>query len=284
MKASKVNINKEDYPLDVVFIADEEGGYLAEGLDKETKYRPIVIRETFINSPYRPILSRKNFIHPPMRLKIVPPLTYCLRVKEISETSFYAEAKIDNGTLSFFGTKKEIESIFIEIVSADKQMHLTFRGDLSLEEDYFGVSIAIEYRQFEKILRMWERDSIDEIICGLKTELINGLYVLDSSSPGYHYKVLPDKRIVKNYQDMPDHFTEFKNFEAYYISRDCFYLEITKEKPLPESRDPYDEGSTNNKSGEVEKRIEIINKLEEVKKYTKYIAIMMFIIILIRIF
>ena len=209
MKGRKVNINKEDYPLDVVFIADEEGGYLAEGLDKETKYRPILTRKTFINSP--------------MHLKIIPPLTYRLHAGEFSGSTLDAEAKIGrHDTLSFFGTKREIENIYVQIFPTDKKMQLAFRGDLSQErdeddyfigdnEEYLSISMAIAHGQFKKILRMWEQDSIDEIICGLKKEPINGLYILDSFALDYRYKVLPDKRIVKNYQDMPDHFTDFEN-------------------------------------------------------------------------
>ena len=104
MTDNTFEVDKEEYPLDVLFCPDKEGGYLIEGKDKSGKYRPV----SAIKSP----------IYAPISLKITPPFTYSLNAGSLSGSTFYVNAKFSNrwNSLSFFGTKREIKNIYIEIL------------------------------------------------------------------------------------------------------------------------------------------------------------------------
>lgn len=287
MTDNTFEVDKEEYPLDVLFCPDKEGGYLIEGKDKSGKYRPV----SAIKSP----------IYAPISLKITPPFTYSLNAGSLSGSTFYANAKFSNrwNSLSFFGTKREIKNIYIEIFptyvelpGSSNGMQLQFRGDLSKKydsdigdtEEYLKISMAIKHEEFEKILRLWERDNIGEMSCSLKKELINGLYMQDTLCPSSTYKVLTDRRIVKNYKKLPEHFTDFENFKTYYVSNDCFSLTMRKQKFSQEEREtPPDKDFSNEE--EVTKTSEetatfLLAKLDEIKKYVQYAVTIMAMILI----
>jgi|GEM_PF-5276630 len=271
------DINKAEYPLDVIFIPDKEGGYLIEGENKDKKYRPVLL-ERILG------LGRIYF-------KILFPFTYNFSAGECPGTAFYTKAKMatEDDSISFFGTNREIKNIDIEIFPTDEGMQLIFRGDLSqkydwdFDEEYIFISMAIAHEQFEKIFSLWNDDNIDEIICSIERKQINGLYYLDSFSPDYEYKILRDRRIVKNYQDMPDHFTDFENSKTYYVSNDCFRLKIKKQKLLQENGESYydknvvNEREMNHQETEEKRIILIVDKMDQIKKYINYLIAICFI-------
>lgn len=217
-------INKEEYPLEIVYVSDKKVGYLQEGQDE---YRPF---------------SEEIPIFAPIYLNIIPPLTYNFEAGEFSSAAFHAKAKIalTEHSIFFFGTNRKIEEIDVKIFPTDKKMHLEFTGDISQEhedydytftEEYIFISMAIKKDQFEKVLRAWEQDNIDEMFFSIKKEQINGLYQLNTyGAPYFKYKVLPNKRMIKNYQDMPQNFTDFANSKTYYVSDDCFNLTLRRQR------------------------------------------------------
>ena len=62
MTDNTFEVDKEEYPLDVLFCPDKEGGYLIEGKNKSGKYRPVS--------------AIKSHIHAPISLKITPPFKH----------------------------------------------------------------------------------------------------------------------------------------------------------------------------------------------------------------
>jgi hypothetical protein len=277
-------IDKDEYPLDTIFVPDKEGGYLAEGRDKSKKYRPVS--------------AEKNLIVASIYLEIEPSITYRFSAGEFSGSTFYGKAKMagKEDSLSFFGTDREIGNIDIEIFAVDKGMQLQFRGDLSQKyndysiddsEEYIFISFAIEHSQFERLFRLWEHNNIEKIVCSIKREQINGLYKLDSLSPCYEYKILSDKKIVKNYQEIPENFTDFKNSKTYYTSNDCFSLVVRKEKFS--KKEKYFLANKDNFESKEEIDINIqenivklmISNLDEIKKYAYYIFIIIVVMLIL---
>lgn len=102
MTDNTFELDKEEYPLDVLFCPDKEGGYLIEGEDKATKYRPVS--------------ARKTLIHTPIYLKITPPFTHSFSAGKFSGSIFYTKAELLGSywdSLSFFGTKREVKYAII---------------------------------------------------------------------------------------------------------------------------------------------------------------------------
>ena len=61
---------------------------------------------------------------------------------------------------------------------------------MSDSSEYLFISMAIEHNQFEKIVRMWEQNNIEEMTCSIPIKHLNGLYQLDTGAPISEFKVL----------------------------------------------------------------------------------------------
>lgn len=265
------DIDKNEYPLDIVFVPDEDGGHLIEGGKK-----------------YIPISSLATTFFAPLSLRIVSPITYEFSVGEFHGRTIYTEAEmIGWDSISFFGTDRKIDRMSVEIYPIkededieDEVMQLQFRGGLSEGsmdiEEHIQISLAVPNSQFEGIMRLLDRDNIDEIFLSLKQEIINGLYNYQSFIPWNEFKILPNKKMVKNFQDLPENFSDFYNSQTYYVSKDCFRLKIRNKTPFKTNEEQSDEDEKDILSKE-----EAIN-VREIKEYARYaVAILTAILITI---
>lgn len=282
MTDNQLEIDAIEYPLDVIYIPDKDGGYLIENGDKSKKYIPVS--------------SIKTLVHSSLYLQIFYPVTYRFSVGEFYGTTFYTQAKLrgEYDSISFFGTDRKIKNIPVEIYpSKDELMQLSFLGEVSEKnidiQEYIQISLAIPNSQFEGITKFWDNDDIGEAFLNLKKEILNGLYVLDSFAPDNDYKILTDKRIVKNHQDIPKNFTDFRNSKTYYVSNDCFKLSLIKKKFVHTKEDLsfnednfYEEETIHDEIGE--KRLELlISKLDEIKTYIQYATAIIGVILIVKI-
>lgn len=285
MTDNDFNVNKNEYPLDIIYVPDKNGGYLIEGGD--------------ISKKYIPISSYQTITHSSLYLQIVCPITYDFSVGNFHGSTIYTKAEminLDDNSISFFGTDRKIERMSVDIYPGNEVMQLQFRGGLSERsidiEEYIQISLAVPNSQFEGIMRLWDHDNIDEIFLSLKKEIINGLYMLDTCAPWDEFKVLPDKKMVKNYQDLPENFSDFKNFETYYVSNDCFKLTIRKKKLLKTNEEQNHEHEEDYFTKEdvikndiqEKNQIALFNKLNEIKEYTRYAVVIITAILIIILF
>lgn len=220
------NIDKSQYPLDIEYIADKNGGYLIEGGDKSNKYIPSI--------------KAKSLIIGSLYLHIRPPITYHYTCGSFPSAIFYTSAIItDTGdTIKFFGTDRELKDIRIEIYPNPDRMQIQLLGWLVTNyEDYLNddnkeslsISLTFPQNQFDHFFRAWEKENIDLIRLEIKKNL-NGLYERDSLSPDYEYKILEDKRMVKNWEKMPEDFTDFNHCKIFNTNNDSFRITFKKTK------------------------------------------------------
>lgn len=220
------NIDKSQYQLNVEYIEDKNGGYLIEDGDKSNKYIPsIKSKSLFVGSMY---------------FQIKPPITYRYSCGSFSGSIFYTSAIMtDNGdTIKFFGTDRELKDIRIEIYPNPDAMQIKLLGWLATKyEDYFNdgneeslsISLTFPQNQFDHFFRAWEQGNIDLISLEIKKSL-NGLYENDTCCPDYDYKILTDKRMIKNWENMPEDFTDFEHCKTFSTNADSFRLTFRKTK------------------------------------------------------
>jgi hypothetical protein len=219
-------IDKEKYPLEVEYIADENGGYLIEGGDTSKKYKPI---------------KKMNTIHfHPLYLVITPPITKRVYFNALEKPIYelYATTKFsDSSNISFFGTDRKIEELQTTIYSSEYTYQLQFKGNMSTHDLYSSdddiggeclyISLSMPKKVLDALKEEIESSNIkpSSIQLKIKKEIINGLYSFEFAKG---LKVLYSKEIVKNYKKLPSDFTDFKFSKTYYLE-DSYSLIIKKE-------------------------------------------------------
>lgn len=273
------NFDKDQYPLKVEYVSDKDGGYLREEKN-ESRYIPV--------SKTGKILGR-------LFLRIKPPITYEYTCSSSPESTLYASAVLsdDQDKIRFFGTERDLEEIRVKIYPNPDAMQIQFLGSMASQyddgdrtEEFLSLSLTFPQNQFDHLLRAWEQENIDFIQIEIKKNLIglSGLYQRDCYSPLAEYKILTDKRMVKNWEEMPEDFTDFMHCKTFNNDNDSFSITMLKTKFDNEKEnfyqevDPYDNKKVISSINIIQLNKDIIKTIEN-KSYK--ITIYLFFIILL---
>lgn len=122
-------------------------------------------------------------------------------------------------TISLFGREEAIKNIDVAIVSSAK--HNGFRFDAYLAkngrywEDSINIRICVSPEKFKKILTMWKINKIKQARVTLNASIINGFY-----KGGYYYKVLANKKIIKNQEQLTEAITDTNTMGHFYETKE----------------------------------------------------------------
>jgi len=212
------DIDKKYYPFNVKFINEGEG-YLIEEISTEEGVRIPRYEQCYDK---KTIFSYHYIYLKILNLKCV---THILDNEYSEELRGVANFLINNSSISFFGSNNKIREIDISILLAQNIKFEGFEIHGCLENEYndeesLDITFALSAISFQKIKYLIDKKLIETINCSLNTKDIAGLYKEYTYASRPNYKILYDRKMVANIEELPESFKGLS--DKHYRSDGCY--------------------------------------------------------------